>query len=96
MKEGAILERVYEPPLDKGIERAVTILNDNGIETFESCEGGLGHAFHEPTIRFYGDKSEGFKALDIALKNGLKVSAIKRLWTVIDNEPNGAWWEMIF
>ena len=31
-----------------------------GIETFESCPGGPGHAYAEPTVRFYGDRSEGF------------------------------------
>jgi len=31
---------VYEPPLDPGIARYVEVLNGNGIETFESCEGG--------------------------------------------------------
>jgi len=86
----------YSPPLDKGIEKEVNILNDNGIETFESCEGGAGHCYPEPTIRFHGDKSEGFKALDIALKHNLNVNAIRRIWTVIDKEPIGAWWEMTF
>lgn len=90
------MRKEYSPPLDRGIEEIVRILNENGIETYESCEGGSGHAYYEPTVRFYGDKSEGFKALDIALKNNLKVHALKRVWDIIDNEPNGAWWEMTF
>jgi hypothetical protein len=90
------LKQEYSPPLDKGIENEVRILNENNIETYESCEGGVGHCYPEPTVRFHGDKSEGFKALDIALKNGLKVNAIKRGWSVIDGEPIGAWWEMTF
>jgi hypothetical protein len=40
--------------LDRGIEKAVRTLQANGIETFESCEGGPRHAYPEPTIRFHG------------------------------------------
>ncbi|MGH7475244.1 MAG: hypothetical protein ACRELD_03060 [Longimicrobiales bacterium] len=29
--------------LDAGIRSAVRLLIDAGVETFESCEGGLGH-----------------------------------------------------
>ena len=88
--------REYDPPLDKGIEKEVMILNDNGIETYESCESGPGHCYLEPTVRFYGDKSEGFKALAIALQNDLKPSDLRRIWTIIDGEPVGPNWEMTF
>jgi len=44
----------------------VEVLMRNGVETFESCEGGEGHAFHEPTVRFHGSHAEGFRALSIA------------------------------
>ena len=30
----------YDPPLDAGIRIAVEVLRAEGIETFESCEGG--------------------------------------------------------
>lgn len=86
----------YSPPLDKGIEKEVLIFAKNRIETFESCEGGKGHAYPEPTVRFYGDRFEGFKALAIALQNGLKPSKIGRVWDVSDGEPIGAYWEMTF
>lgn len=69
----------YSPPLDKGIKRAVEILASGGIETYESCEGGPGHAYLEPTVRFHGQRSEGFKALAIALQNGLNPSSLRRL-----------------
>ena len=88
--------REYSPPLDKGIENMVIVLNDNGIETFESCEGGPGHAYLEPTIRFHGGKGEGFKALAIALQNDLKPSDLRRIWNIIDGEPTGPVWEMTF
>ena len=40
--------------LDRGIERAVRILQAAGVETVESCEGGPGHSYPEPTIKFTG------------------------------------------
>jgi hypothetical protein len=86
----------YYPSFDKGISNEVKTLIKAGIETFESCEGGKGHAYTEPTIRFHGDRSEGFRALAIALQNGLQVSSIRRIWPIIQGEPTGPWWEMTF
>jgi hypothetical protein len=80
--------------LDRGIRDAVLVLRAAGIETFESCEGGDGHAFLEPTIRFHGHKSEGFRALAAALEAGLKVSELRRVWPVLDGEPTGPCWEL--
>ncbi len=90
------VQREYSPPLDAGIARAVEVLNAAGIETYESCQGGPGHAYAEPAVRFYGDKSEGFRALDVALKHGLPVQSVRRFWSVIDGEPVGPDWEMVF
>ena len=86
----------YSPPLDKGIKHEVEILVEGGIETYESCEGGIGHCYLEPTVRFHGERSEGFKALAIALQNGLKPSKLSRIWTIEDGEPIGPDWEMTF
>ena len=86
----------FSPKLDRGIERAVHILVDAGIETFESCEGGKEHSYAEPTVRFYGGKGEGFKALSAALQAGLKVCDLRRVWPVLDDEPTGPWWELTF
>jgi len=86
----------YSPPLDKGIAHEVMTLNDGGIETYESCESGEGHCYPEPTVRFHGDRSEGFKALAIALQNGLKPSSLRRIWEIVDGEPAGPEWEMTF
>lgn len=90
------MEREYSPPLDQGIARGVEILVGAGIETYESCEGGEGHSYAEPTIRFHGDRAKGFHALSVALEHGLPVSAIRRCWNVIDNEPTGPTWEIVF
>src|SRR6202171_2862723 len=64
----------FEPPLDEGIRDIVITLVANGVETFESCEGGRGHSFPEPTVRFEGSSSEGLRELSVALENGLQVS----------------------
>jgi len=95
-KKKIISKKVYDPPLDYNIKNAVLTLNENGIETFESCQGGRGHAYKEPTVRFEGDKAEGFKAIAIAMQNGLRVSELRRVWDIIDGEPVGPFWELIF
>jgi len=89
-------KRTFDSPLDKGIEKAVHVLVEAGIETFESCQGGRGHAYCEPTVRFHGGKSEGFRALAAALQRGLKVAGLRRVWPVLDGEPTGPWWELTF
>lgn len=86
---------VFDPPLDAGIRRAVEILVASGIETFESCEGGEGHAYTEPTIRFHGDRSEGFKAVAVALQSNLPVQSVRRIWTINDGELTGPYWEIV-
>ena len=86
----------FVPPLDEGIREIVIRLVANGVETFESCEGGSGHAFREPTVRFEGESSEGLRALSVALENGLPVFRLRRAWGVIDGMIHGPWWEMTF
>jgi hypothetical protein len=91
---------VFKPdpcsPLDDGIKPYVLALNAAGVETFESCEGGDGHALPEPTIRFHGDRAEGFRALAEAQRSGLPVASLRRAWPILDQEPTGPWWEMTF
>lgn len=82
--------------LDAGITRHVEVLRSAGIETFESCQGGTGHAYHEPTVRFHGERSEGFRALAAAMQSGLAVSELRRVWPINDGEPTGPWWEITF
>ncbi|MGC9954153.1 MAG: hypothetical protein ABSD21_07730 [Rhizomicrobium sp.] len=82
--------------LDPGIRRFVLVLRSGGIETFESCEGGDGHAFPEPTVRFCGNNGEGFKALSVAMTYGLPVLALRRAWRMDDGELTGPWWELTF
>ena len=82
--------------LDAGIKPYVSILRECGIETFESCEGGDGHALFEPTICFHGDTSVGWKALAAAMQRGLPVLKLSYVWTMRDYLPDGPYWEMTF
>lgn len=90
------LTEQFEPPLDAGIAEVVAVLRDNGVETFESCEGGPGHAYPEPTVRFHGDTSEGLRALAAAIKAELPVAELRRTWPIQDDEITGPWWELTF
>jgi hypothetical protein len=82
--------------LDAGIRPYVEVLRAAGVETFESCQGGPGHAVPDPNVRFHGEHSEGFRALAAALRHGLPVLHLNRQWTVEDGEPVGPSWEMVF
>lgn len=86
----------FEPPLDEGICEIVITLLKNGVETFESCEGGRGHSFPESTVRFEGGSAEGLRALAVALEYGLPVCRLRRTWGVIEGVLHGPWWEMTF
>lgn len=81
--------------VDPGIRDAVRILRGAGVETFESCQGGPGHAFSDPTVRFHGYRDEGFRALAVALQSGLRVVSLRRYWDVLDGEPTGPHWELV-
>jgi hypothetical protein len=83
--------------LDAGIRKAVERLQTEGIETFESCEGGPGHSFPEPTVRFYGTPEAGWRAVGVCLAYGLPILFLRRVWYITDgNEPNGPQWEIVF
>ena len=81
---------------DEGIRHCVEELRNGGVETFESCEGGEGHAYPQPTVRFHGYRAEGLRALAIALEGRLPVAELRRVWPIIDGEPTGPYWELTF
>ncbi len=89
-------ESIRIPGLDSRIAPFVYALRDAGVETFESCQGGPGHAFAEPTVRFHGHREEGLRALAAALQRGLPVNDLRRVWPVLDGEPTGPYWELTF
>lgn len=85
-----------EREIDAGVKEAVRVLQGAGVETFESCQGGEGHAFTEPTVRFHGDGAEGFRALAVAQQHGLRVDQLRRYYQVQNGEPTGPYWELTF
>ena len=80
--------------IDKGILSEVLILRKHGVETFESCQGGIGHCFPEPTIKFYGDKNEGIRVAHICLQEDLPIFKIGRSFYVSDGELTTPFWEL--
>ena len=86
----------FSPPLDSGIAEVVHILRAAGVETFESCEGGPGHAFPEPTVRFHGNVGAGHLALGVVMTHALPVSELRRTWSIEEKCPTGPCWELVF
>jgi hypothetical protein len=83
--------------LDVGIRRAVEVFQKHDIETFESCEGGRGHSYPEPTVAFYGGPGAGWSAISVCLTYGLPVQSLRRVWDVLDtNDVTGPHWEITF
>src|SRR6266511_1699482 len=73
---------ICDPPLDQGIATTVRLLVNAGVETFESCQGGEGHDYPLPTVRFHGPPAEGFRAYAVAVTHGLPVRSLTRVWRV--------------
>lgn len=89
-------DRFLLDQVDPRIRWIVAALREEYVETFESCEGGEGHTFPEPAVRFHGDQSEGPRAFAAAKRRGIPVCAIRRYWRVIEGELTGPQWEMTF
>lgn len=83
-------------PLDHWISYAVKVLRDAGLETYESCQGGDGHSYAEPAIRFHGTDADGFRALAVTTTFGLPVRALHRSWSINNGYPTGPYWELTF
>ncbi len=81
--------------LDDGIRRLVRMLRYHGVETLQSCEGGTGHAYPEPTVDFAGDEGAGLYALGITLSMGFKVQCLNRHYTVSHGEITETYWQII-
>ena len=72
---------------------AVKILNEYGFKTFESCQGGEGHCFLEPTIRFEGSEFDLIRAYEICDLHRLPVCEVRRVYRktpvhIEDNTPD--------
>lgn len=91
--------RAIDPdvPLDRWISFAVKVLREAGVSTYESCQGGPGHSYAEPAVRFHGTNAEGYRAVTATLNYGLPVSALRRVWFINrGDELDGPTWEITF
>ena len=91
-----VQDKKFDIPLDPGIERAVLFLRNNGIETFESCEGGEGHAYIEPTVRFHGQYDSLLKAAGLLIHYDFPLKSVRRYYSVLWNELVGPYNEVTF
>jgi hypothetical protein len=83
--------------IDPGIRKAVELFQKYGVQTFESCEGGSGHAYPEPTVAFYGGPGAGWCAVAFCMDEKLPIMSLRRVWDVLEtNEPTGPHWEITF
>lgn len=82
MEETISLEKIrgFKDFIDPLILPAVEVLNIHGFKTFESCQGGEGHCYSEPTVRFFGSEFDLIRAYEICECYGLNVSAAKRVF----------------
>jgi hypothetical protein len=74
----------------------VKVLRDGGVETYESCQGGTGHSYVEPAVRFFGGHQAGYQAVGVAMTFGLPIRDLRRFWTCRDGELVGPYWELTF
>ena len=100
---GGKRNRIDLSNLDSGIRNAVQILNDHGFETWESCQGGDGHCFEMPTIRFWGEEFDLIRAYKICENYNLNVFEAHRVYRCVDigtnstrSCPNGDMWDIPF
>lgn len=84
--------------LDAGIRFAVRVLHAAGFETCQSCQGGKGHPYYEPTVEMVAtsDDARGFGALDALRGYGLPVSQIAITWPVHNGYPYEKNWTITF
>lgn len=82
--------------VDAKIRPVLRIMIAGGAETFESCQGGKGHAYPEPTICFHGGSVEGFRVLVWMQSYGIQPRELRRYWYITGGEPHGPHWQMTF
>src|ERR1035437_172045 len=82
--------------LDRWISYAVLVLHKAGVRTYESCAGGRGHAFPEPTIRFEGTRRDAFRAAAVARDHGLPVYHLRQFWRLNEEGTERPAWELTF
>lgn len=85
----------FDSPLDAGIARAVIVANGAGFTTYESCEGGVGHAYPEPTVRGFGTYQEVMRAVMAMIDLALPVCELRQVWHLRDSVLYGPCWDIV-
>lgn len=82
--------------LDTGIRFPVKVLHAYGFETCQSCEGGDGHSYPEPTVDLVGsaETTPGFAALHYLNAYGLDVQAVAQVWDVAHGRIHEVVWRV--
>lgn len=81
--------------LDELIRPAVILLNKYGFKTFESCQGGEGHCYGDPTVRFEGTEFDLIRAYELCEIHGMNPKAAKRVYWKQDVYFDTDKWEVI-
>ena len=102
MKRAPIRDKMWPDKsyrdLDRGIRFAVRVLHAAGFDTCQSCEGGKGHAYDQPTVEMVagGDDALGFGALAALQAYGLPVADISIIWPIRYGTPYEKNWRITF
>ena len=78
------------------IPAEIAALRAVGLEPSRVYYGQGEHAGAVTSVLFAGDRNDGWHALAAALKAGLEVAELRRIWNVSEGELVGPWWEMTF
>ena len=89
--------RAWYEALDAGIRFPVRVLHAAGLETCQSCEGGEGHAYYDPTIDMVAraDDVDGFAALRALEDYGLHVATVSIVWNIKNGLPYEKLWRIV-
>jgi hypothetical protein len=84
--------------IDPGVRFAVRVLHAAGFETCQACQGGDGHAYHEPTVEMIAsaDDAQGFGAGAALQVYRLPVSKIGLTWNIRNGLPYEKLWSIVF
>jgi hypothetical protein len=98
LRSKVFLESFYRG-IDAGIRFPLRVLHAHGFETCQSCQGGKGHAYLEPTIDMVAggaSDSEGIAALGPLAAYGLPVSTVGIIWNIEQGLPYEKLWRITF
>lgn len=103
MTQMGYAQEVNSEALDPEIAPVVHFLVGHGFETFESCQGGPGHCFPDPTVRFHGTEFDAIRAYELCQAKGLLILCVRRVFQKEDilskpkdRYPHGYVWRRPF